>query len=274
MNGILVMQLRIKWPTAAALAAAGLLVLSQLSGCSSAVQPRQPLPVSQSPWALAFAAGPMAEAPEQPAYEWQHFRFPGKDATVFRYTHVDGRDAVAAQAEASASSMLRHRVRVEPATLGRIAFSWKVPAPTAGVQAAGREDDDSAVRVLLSFDGDRSRLSAKNSMLSELSRVLMGEEMPFATLMYVWSQQRPIDSVIMSPRTDRIRKIVVESGAARLDHWLDYERDIRADYIRAFGEPPGALVDIAIMTDADSDKQRVEAWYGPVRLKPVLLSNE
>ena len=52
-----------------------------------------------------------------------------------------------------------------------------------------------------------------------------------------------------SPRSDRIRKLVVESGSARLDQWLDYERDIRADFERVFGEPPGALVGVAIMTD-------------------------
>ena len=73
-----------------------------------------------------------------------------------------------------------------------------------------------------------------------------------------------------SPRTDRIRRLVVESGAARLDRWLDYERDIRADYEHAFGEPPGALIGIAVMTDSDNTGTRTNAWYGPVRLLPTL----
>ena len=60
--------------------------------------------------------------------------------------------------------------------------------------------------------------------------------------------------------------MVVESGARKLNQWLDYERDIRADYERAFGEAPGALVGIGIMSDSDNTRSTTQAWYGPVRL--------
>ena len=69
-----------------------------------------------------------------------------------------------------------------------------------------------------------------------------------------------------NPRTDRIRKLVVQSGPARLNQWLDYERDIRADYEKAFGEAPGALLTIGIMTDTDNTRSSTTAWYGPVQL--------
>ena len=96
--------------------------------------------------------------------------------------------------------------------------------------------------------------------------MIVGEPPPFATLMYVWGNQRPAGTVIVNSRTDRIRKLVLESGPARLGRWLDYERDIRADYEKAFGEAPGALVGIAIMTDTDNTRQETRAWYGPVTL--------
>jgi hypothetical protein len=96
-----------------------------------------------------------------------------------------------------------------------------------------------------------------------------GEEMPYATLMYVWCNQCEPGTVIASPRTDRIRKLVVESGPRRLNQWLDYERDIRADYERVFGEKPGALVGIGIMSDTDNTRSRSQAWYGPLRLLPM-----
>jgi hypothetical protein len=51
-----------------------------------------------------------------------------------------------------------------------------------------------------------------------------------------------------------------------LNQWLDYERDIRADYEKAFGEAPGALVGIGIMTDSDNTRSSTTAWYGPVQL--------
>lgn len=106
----------------------------------------------------------------------------------------------------------------------------------------------------------------KNAMLSELSLTITGEPLPYATLMYVWSNSRPIDTVITNPRTDRIRKIVVESGATGLNNWLRYDRNIRADFEKAFGELPGALVGIGIMTDTDNTKSKVQAWYGPLNL--------
>ena len=76
-----------------------------------------------------------------------------------------------------------------------------------------------------------------------------------------------MDTLIVNPRTDRIRKIVVESGPARLKQWLAYRRDVRADYERAFGEPPGGLQGIAIMTDSDNTRGFAQAWYGEIRLE-------
>ena len=103
-------------------------------------------------------------------------------------------------------------------------------------------------------------------MLSELSHVMSGRPMPYATLMYVWCNHRPVESVIQNPRTDRIQKIVVESGSQRLNQWLTYERNIREDYEKAFGEPPGALIGIGLMTDSDNTRSHAQSWYGAIRL--------
>jgi hypothetical protein len=73
--------------------------------------------------------------------------------------------------------------------------------------------------------------------------------------------------VIINPRTDRIRKLVVESGVARKGLWLDYSRDISADFKLAFGEMPGKLTSIAFMTDTDNTQSEAAAWYGPVTLR-------
>ena len=130
---------------------------------------------------------------------------------------------------------------------------------------AERDRSDSPVRLILAFDGDRSRFSAKNAMLSDLTEALTGEPLPYATLMYVWSNHRPADSIIVNPRTDRVRKLVVESGPGHLMQWRRYERDVRADFEKAFGEAPGALVGVAIMTDSDNTRSNVRAWYGDIR---------
>jgi hypothetical protein len=203
--------------------------------------------------------------------QWLHWSLPGKQATDYVSTREEGREAVAVRADASAS-MLRQRVRIEPQDLGILSFSWKVPELIAQADLAQRETADSPVRIVLAFEGDRSRLSFKDNLLSELAHALTCEPMPYATLMYVWCNTRLPGSVIVNPRTDRIRKLVVESGRANLKHWLDYERDIRADFMQAFGEPPGALVGMAIMTDSDNTRTTTRAWYGPVQHRPPPLA--
>jgi hypothetical protein len=236
-----------------------LLLPLMLAACAGV--PPVPPGIAGSPWAeQSGARGSPREA-------WVHKTFPGKAPTRFAYEHIDGRDVISVQANGSVS-MLRQPVQVPPQELAGLRFSWKVPALIAQADLTLRDKDDSPVRVVLAFDGDRSRLSARAAALAELVRTVTGEEMPYATLMYVWCNKREAGSVIHNPRTDRIRKICLESGPGRLNEWLDYERDIAADFQRAFGEPPGTLVGVGIMTDSDNTNSRTRAWYGPVRFAP------
>ncbi|MGC3984063.1 MAG: DUF3047 domain-containing protein [Pseudorhodoferax sp.] len=235
------------------------LVALQLLGCASWRSEKAEASIAQTPWAKA-------SLPQVAGEPWRHLPLPGKRATQFEPVQADGRAAMAVTADSSAS-MVRKQVHVPADALGQLSFSWKVPALIAGADMAARDADDAPVRLVLAFEGDRSRFSARNAMLSELARTLTGEEMPYATLMYVWCNSRAPGTVILNPRTDRIRKIVVESGAAGLGQWRDYERDVRADFVRAFGEEPGALLAVGIMTDSDNTGSRVQAWYGPLDLR-------
>ncbi len=167
-------------------------------------------------------------------------------------------------------SVLRQVVSVDPAQLGTLRFSWRMTELIADADMAVREKDD-ALRLVLVFDGDRSRMSSRDHMMSELARALTGEEMPYATLMYVWSNQREVGSVLRNSRTDRIRKLVLESGRAGLGRWLDYERDIGADYRRVFGEEPGRLLAVGLMTDTDNTRSTAQTWYGPLSFGPLPL---
>jgi hypothetical protein len=243
---------------------AGGVALAMVAGCASvppdALPPEAP-DIASTPWASVSQNGAGAAA-------WSHYALPGKKQGVYKYARRDNRDALAVTSSSSAS-MVRRKVRIEPSDLGAVRFSWNVPQLIADADLAQRDTEDSPVRIILAFEGDRSRFSPKDTMLSELARAVTGEELPYATLMYVWCNQRPAGSVIVSSRTDRIRKLVLESGAGRLNTWLDYERDIRADYRKVFGEEPGALVGIGIMTDTDNTRSFARAWYGPLQLAPV-----
>ncbi len=196
---------------------------------------------------------------------WQVMHLPGKLRSAFRIDRSDQRPVLRTES-AGSISMLRQKLRIDPSQLGQMHFEWRVDQLIEGADMTQRETEDSPVRVVLAFDGDRSRFSPRNAMLSELTRSLTGEEMPYAVLMYVWSNELPVGTVITNPRTDRIRKIVVESGAGRLQQWLRYTRDVRADFERAFEEPPGMLQSIAIMTDTDNTRGRTAVGYGEIRL--------
>jgi Protein of unknown function (DUF3047) len=230
-----------------------------LSGCASA------------PWAPPMPPEPAsvpAPVPVQRANlsDWMEYVIPGKRSTRYTPLVLDGRPVVHAASD-SAASVFRRRVRVEPAELGTLRFSWRVEELIKAADLNEADSADSPVRLILAFDGDHKRLSLRNRLSFDLAHAISGETPPFATLMYVWDNKAPLESVIHSGRTDRVRKIVLESGAARLGRWCHYERDIIADYRKTFGEEPGPLVSVALMTDADNTRSTAEAWYGEVLLE-------
>jgi hypothetical protein len=211
---------------------------------------------------LTPRAGPQAPVSEA----WQAVSLPGKAPTHYAWTYKDGRTAIGARADNSAS-MWRRQLPVPPERLGEVDFSWWVTAMIEGASVADADREDAPARVLFAFDGDSGRLSPRNRMMFELAQALTGEAPPYATLMYVWDATAPVGSVIPNPRTDRVRKIVVDSGSEHLGQWRDHRRDLVADFRRAFGEEPGPLLAIAVMTDSDNTHSTASAWYGPVTLR-------
>lgn len=233
--------------------AAALIALG--AGCAQWAPPPD-VPAAQAPAPASTASLPSS---------WQAFLLPGKRSTRYTLLTQDGREVVHAEADSSAS-MWRRAMRVESSQLDRVQFSWKVPALMAEADLTQGDTEDAPVRVVLAFEGDADKLSMRNRMMFDLAETLTGERPPYATLMYVWDNRAPVESVITAARSDRIRKVVVESGGRRCRNWLNYQRDVVADYRRAFGEDPGALIGVAVMTDSDNTQSRTEAFYGPIRL--------
>lgn len=226
----------------------GLLAVAlTLAGCGHAPPPSE----AEAPQSLRWTEG------------WQPFALPGKAKTLYTGQLVDHRWVLHAKAERSAS-MYRRSLRIEPEQLHKVSFSWKVHSMLDEADVRESETEDAVVRVLLAFDGDSARLSPRTRLMFDLMQSLSGEAPPFATLMYVWDRRAEIDSLVLNKRSDRIRKIVLESGPQHLGQWRNYVRDIRADYRRAYGEDPGALIGVAVMTDGDNTQARAEAWYGEI----------
>lgn len=233
-------------------------------GCASWSPPSAQPSAAQSP--PAKPRQPIQEAmlwqPTQTA-QWREVKFPGKSATQYRVVYQGGQPWLQADAQRSAS-LLSQTLDIDVARHGHIRFDWRVQELLREADVALRDKEDSPARLILAFDGERSEFSAKDAAMSELSQLMTGEPLPYATLMYVWCPKREVGSVVHNPRTDRIRKIVV-ANAQSVDH-KTIERNIVADYQRAFGRAPGRLIGIGIMTDSDNTQSRARTLYGPIEI--------
>lgn len=197
---------------------------------------------------------------------WTTWRLhPTKPTTAFRTVTVDGTRVVEALADQSVSG-LKQLVDIDPQERPILEWRWRIDAPVAGADVADRFADDAPVRVVLAFDGDVSSLPIREQMFFERAKLLTGQDLPYATLMYVWCNRNASESVVPNAHTSRVRKIVVQSGEGGAKEWLSYRRDIVADYERAFGGKPGRLVAVGLMSDTDNTKQVSRGWYGDIRV--------
>lgn len=204
-------------------------------------QPGEMLPQGWQPWILS--------------------RF--KRPTEYRLTEDRGRTVMQARAEASASGLM-HPLALDPQAYPLLSWRWKVDDLIAGADNTQKHLEDSPARLVVSFAGDMDRLPLQDRMFIDNVRLLTGQQLPYATLMYIWANRAPQDSVINNRHTSRIRMIVAESGRDRLGHWQEITRNVVEDFRRAFGEEPGRITAIGIMTDTDNTGERAQAWYGDI----------
>lgn len=247
----------------AAFAAACLLLTACATGPRpSATDAEVNATIRASDWATRSQVAGLA-AP----LDWNHKTFGDRPPTRYQPVFHDGRPALHADSTGGNSSVRVAVPALAGAGYGRLRFSWFVPALIDQADLKNSEVDDAVARVILLFGGDReSRFSARDHVLSELAHLISGEPLPYATLIYVWDNRYPVGTVIPNPHTSRIRHLVIESGPERLGRWVDIERDVEADYQQVFGESPGALLSIGVMTDSNNTGANAQAWFGPVTL--------
>jgi hypothetical protein len=191
-----------------------------------------------------------------------------RDRAATRYTVVRDRDRAVLHARADAAATgLRCPVRIDPVTRPRLQFSWRVSSISQQTSVDTPEQDDAPARVIVAFDGDPARLSLRDRLIFDQVELFTGQRLPFATLMYVWCANLPPETVVRNHRTSRIHYLTVESGPRRLGQWLNYERDVVADYKRVYGEAPGLISSVGVLTDSDALKHEQQAWYGDITLR-------
>lgn len=229
-----------------------------LAGCATALRGADAgAGLATSDWARA------SQLTSQGA--WEHHIFPQRRPT--RYTPGWHHDRPALHADSDAgTSAVRFRLRVPAAELRTVGWSWWIDALNPAFDPTDRDSEDAVARVILAFEGHRDRWTGRDHTISELARLVTGEPLPDATLMYIWDARLPMGTVVPNAATARVRKLVVASGPEGLTQWRAFERDPVADMAHAFGETPTALVSVGLMTDANNTASHASAWYGPVGL--------
>ncbi len=186
-----------------------------------------------------------------------------------------GVTVIEARAEQSASA-LGKSLNIDPHAKPWIHWRWQVPQLIADADNHHRHLEDSPVRVIVTFDGDMNKLDVEERAIAARAKALTGQPMPYATLMYIWENKAAANTVIESAHTSRIKMIVAESGDTRSGAWLEYERNITRDFEKAFGEKPGRIRSLGIMTDTDNTGASTLAYYGDIRFtaRPLHAENQ
>lgn len=197
---------------------------------------------------------------------WEPMEFPKIDRhSRYQLTDDNGEQVVKATTDNSASGLIA-RVSVEPGDSLILRWRWKVSNVYEQGNARRKEGDDYAARIYVAFEFEPDEAGFFERAKRKTVEVVFGEELPGNALNYIWANRLPVGEIIANPFTDTTMMVAVNSGTANTGEWVTVERDIVADYRKAFGREPPKLVGVAIMSDSDNTGASATAWYGDVRL--------
>ena len=254
------------WPACLRRAFPSLAAIVAICAVAAASPPAAQPSVEAAPLPAPFSAG-KAGAGLPPG--WEPIRLSSrKTPTSYTLGEDDGVVVLHATATAAASGLAQFTgFDIRSAPIGE--WRWKASALIEGADNRLAAKEDAPARLVFAFDGDKARLPLVERAVFYVTEKLSGRQLPYALLQYVWARRLPVGTVIEHPYTRRVRMIVVASGAAGVGRWQSYTRNLYDDYRHAFGEEPGDLTGIGVLTDTDNTGESVEAWYGDIRLRPA-----
>jgi hypothetical protein len=189
-----------------------------------------------------------------------------KKSTEYRLVPVEGTVALQATADASASG-LRFETSADLHEYPWLAWTWNVPELNGRADNTLAHVEDSPARVIVVFEGGREDLPAAERINYDLAKAMGGNELPYATLMYIWENHLPEGAIITHHFSSRIKMIVAGTGRKDLGIWHEERVNLLEDYRRAFGEEPPRVRAVGIMSDSDNTGARTVAYYGDIRFQ-------
>jgi hypothetical protein len=212
-----------------------------------------------------------SEPGNQPPKPWQVVGMPeryAKPVSQFDLTDVDGAHVLRVKADKSWGTLVHPITEVvKPSTMLR--WRWRLEQPLAKSDIHAKATEDSALKVCLSFDMPADNIPNGERVLFKLAQAFTKEKIPTATLCYIWGGKEAIGYEQASLFTARVRFIVLANEGTPLRTWQSKERNVYADFLKAFGQEAGtvpALSAIIIGADADNTQGISTGYVGDVQL--------
>lgn len=195
---------------------------------------------------------------------WRQLTFRGQERTTrYRLVSVNGRVALKAESDRSASGLIR-KIRIDLRQYPLLRWRWKVDGIIEAGDGYRKEGDDFAARIYLTFPYDPQKSGFWEKMKYESARLFYGEYPPRCALCYVRGNHEPLGAVIPNPFSPQTVMIVVETGPFKAGRWVDITRNAYEDYRKVFGDGPPVASGVAVMTDSDNTGESATAYYGDI----------
>ncbi len=200
---------------------------------------------------------------------WEKLTFPSiEQHSSYSIVNHDNTRVVKAVSHGGASGIIK-KVDIDPSQFPILKWRWNINNLIKNADINSKSGDDYPARLYLTFDYDINRLSSTARFKAKMYAFLNGELPPLATISYIWDNKTPVNTIQSSIYTDRVKMIVIQSGASKLQQWLSEERNIVDDYVAAFGEKPSRITGIAIMTDTDNTGGKATTYFGDISFHPL-----
>jgi hypothetical protein len=179
--------------------------------------------------------------------EWEEKVFKGR--VSYLVENENASSFVKADSQGAASA-LYYKIKLDRDRDPVISWRWRVdkfPDKTRPESLESQEEHDFAARVYVIFP----------AMFILNSKVLE----------YIWAKDLAVGTSGTSPYSQNIKLLVLEKGQPEPGEWRFEERDIIADYIKAFGRTPDKDIGaIAFMTNAEHTGSVADARYDDIKV--------